>query len=122
MSNLSEKRKTRDSDNRPMNSRRKVDRLATLRLSLQSLEKQGNPSALSVVNLRRVIQNRIVELESSPSVQWTHAVLDVKCPVCEQPPGLPCVSVPLKARFGGKKLIMKQPHRQRFGQPIATEQ
>jgi hypothetical protein len=122
MSNLTEGRKKRNSDNRPMNSRCKVDRLAILRLSLKSLEKPGNPSAPSVVNLRRVIENRIVELETSPSVQWTHAVLDVKCPVCEQPPGLPCVSVPLRAHFGGKKLIMKQPHRQRFGQPIAAEQ
>src|SRR5579863_2698599 len=108
MSNLSEERKKRNSDNRPMNSRRKVDRLATLRLSLNSLEKPGNPATPSVVNLRRVIENRIVELESSPSVQWAHAVLDVKCPACQQPPGLPCVSVPLKTRFGGKKLIMKQ--------------
>jgi hypothetical protein len=101
-----------------MNSRRNMDRLAILRLTLQSLEKAEKTSAPSEANLKRILQNRIAELEIAPSAQRTLAVLDAKCPVCKQPPGLPCISVSLKSRFGGKKLIMRQPHRQRFGRPM----
>jgi hypothetical protein len=122
MSNPSKKPKKQTSDARAMNSRRHLDRIATLRLSLQSLDKEGDLNTPSVAKLRQIIQDRIAKLEQSPRLQLTAPVLDVPCPVCQQPPGLSCISIGTKSRFDGKKILMRQPHRQRFGQPIRAEE
>ncbi len=93
-----------------MNSRSHLDCLTNLRLSLQMLEKTGDLSSPSIADLRRILLNRIAELKVVPKL----AVLDITCPVCNQPPGFPCVARPLRSRFNGEKVLMRQPHRQRF--------
>lgn len=101
-----------------------IDFLASLRLSLKVL-KNAEPRS-SVDELRRIIQARMAELKMEASLERKHAALEIACPVCGQPAGRPCVSLPSKTQFGkkrdpffashagGQQAIMRWPHRQRI--------
>jgi len=107
-----------------MDSRAQLDFLATLRLSLKVLKK-AEPG-FSVDELRRMIEARIAELKAEANLQRKPAALEIPCPVCKQRAGHPCISLPSKTQFGkkndpsfeshfgGKKVTMRQPHRERI--------
>ena len=107
-----------------MDTQAQIDFLATLRLSLKVLKK-AEPG-FSVVELRRMIENRIAELKAEASLQRKSTALEIACPVCKQRAGLPCISLPSKTQFGkkndlafeshlgGKKVVMRRPHWERI--------
>ena len=108
-----------------MDSRSQIDFLATLRLSLKVLKKAEPGFSVDVDELRRMIESRIAELKAEASLHRRPAALDIRCPVCKQRAGHPCISLPSKTQFGkkndlsfeshigGKKIIMRVPHWER---------
>lgn len=115
-----------------MDSRAQIDFLTTLRLSLKVLKK-AEPG-FSVDELRRMIQARIADLKAEASLQRKHPALEIRCPVCKQRAGLPCISLPSKTQFGkknlpsfeshigGKNVVMRQPHRERIRHHLAASE
>jgi hypothetical protein len=113
-----------------MDSRSQIDFLATLRLSLKVLKK-AEPG-FSVDELRRMIEDRIVELKTQASLQRKPAALEISCPVCKQRAGVACISLPSKTQFGkkndlsfeshigGKMVIMRRPHWERIRRHVAA--